>query len=56
MTTVMPRAATASVTGCPVKGCPTRSGACAFHAVRYPRGFRDLDRLIRSRPLVGGGE
>lgn len=36
--------------GCPVKGCPTTSGAWAFHTRRYPRGFRELDRLIRQRP------
>ena len=39
---------------CPVKGCPTTAGRCAFHAAAWPPGFARLDRLVRARPFVGG--
>jgi hypothetical protein len=38
---------------CKVKGCPTATGPCAFHegsATVWPRGFAELDRLVRERP------
>jgi hypothetical protein len=39
---------------CQVKGCPTTVGLCAFHARAWPPGFAMYDRLVRSRPLIGG--
>jgi hypothetical protein len=37
-------------TRCPVKGCPTTSGRCAFHGQEWPASFRATDRIIRQRP------
>ncbi len=38
---------------CEVRGCPFRAlPSCPDHSQKYPRGFHELDRMMRRRPVL----